>query len=408
MRTEAVLRQIEQLEPEMVEAMMRLVRVPAIAPESGGDGEQLKAKELLEILNKIGFDSVERFDSEDSRVSSGKRPNIVAVLRGESETEKVWIVTHLDVVPVGEETFWTVTKPFEPLVRNDKVFGRGCEDNGQSLVASIFAVVGLKRLGIRPKRTVALAFVSDEEQGSKFGIQYLIEKVHFGKDDLVIVPDGGNGNGTFIELAEKSTLWFKIRTIGKQTHGSLPNKGLNANRIAMQVALAIDERLHEKFPLRDEFFDVPYSTFEPTKRERNVEAVNIVPGEDVSYFDCRVLPNYDLDDVMAEVEAVLAEFKEKTGADFKLELLSKQSASKPVEGAAKVVRLLKKAIKETRGLDAYLGGIGGGSCAVFFRKAGIPAVLWSTVDEVAHQANEYSKIENMVSDAKVFALLALL
>src|SRR5512136_1255506 len=99
MRTEAVLRQIEQLEQEMVEVMMRLVRVPAIAPESGGDGEQLKAKELLEILNKIGFDSVDRFDIEDSRVSSGKRPNIVAIIRGESETEKLWIVTHLDVVP---------------------------------------------------------------------------------------------------------------------------------------------------------------------------------------------------------------------------------------------------------------------------------------------------------------------
>jgi succinyl-diaminopimelate desuccinylase len=58
-------------------------------------------------------------------------------------------------------------------------------------------------------------------------------------------------------------------------------------------------------------------------------------------------------------------------------------------------------------LDARVGGLGGGTCAVFFRKAGFPAVVWSTVDEVAHQSNEYSKVGNMVSDAKVFALLAL-
>ena len=61
-----------------------------------------------------------------------------------------------------------------------------------------------------------------------------------------------------------------------------------------------------------------------------------------------------------------------------------------------------------RGLDATVGGIGGGTCAAFFRKQGIPAVVWSTIDEVAHQPDEYARIKNMVEDAKVFALLALM
>ena len=408
MQTETIFRQVEQLKPEMTEALTKLIRVSAVAPENGGDGETRKAEQLKTLLETVGFDSIERFDVEDSRVSSGKRPNIVAVCRGESETEKLWIVTHLDVVPAGEEALWTVTKPFEPLVKDGRVYGRGSEDNGQSLVASVFAVKALKQLGVKPKWTVALAFVCDEEQGSVFGIQHLIGKALFGKRDLVVVPDGGNADGSFVEVSEKSLLWFRIRTVGKQTHGSLPDKGLNANRVGMQVALALDERLHRKFAFRDDFFDVPYSTFEPTKRERNVDAVNIIPGEDVSYFDCRVLPSYDLDEVLAEIKAVLAEFEAKTGAKFKLELLGKQTAPKPVDDNAEVVTLLKKAIKESRGLEAHVGGIGGGSCAAFFRKAGIPAVLWSTVDEVAHQPNEYAKIVNMVADAKVFALLSLM
>ncbi len=407
MQIQEIFRQIEELEPEMVGLLMGLCRFPAIAPENGGDGEGLKAEELLKTLENIGFDAVERFDADDPRVSSGKRPNIVATCQGESANEKLWIVTHLDVVPVGEETFWTVTKPFEPLEKDDRVFGRGCEDNGQSLVAATYAVVALKRLEIKPKRTVALVFVSDEEEGSKFGIKYLINKLHFEKNDLVVVPDGGNSDGTLIELAEKGTLWFRIRTIGKQAHGSMPNKGLNANRIGMQVALKLDERLHAKFSMRDDFFDVPYSTFEPTKRELNVDAVNIVPGEDVSYFDCRVLPSYDLDEVLADIKAVLAEYEDKTGAKFNLELLSKQS-SKPIESSAPVVTLLKEAIGKVRGVEPHVGGIGGGSCAALFREVGIPAVLWSTVDEVAHQPNEYAWIKNMVSDAKVFALLAVL
>jgi succinyl-diaminopimelate desuccinylase len=70
-------------------------------------------------------------------------------------------------------------------------------------------------------------------------------------------------------------------------------------------------------------------------------------------------------------------------------------------------RLARTVVWEYRGLDARVGGIGGGTCAAFFRKAGFPAVVWSTIDDVAHQRDEYSKVDNMVNDAKVFALLAM-
>jgi len=133
-----------------------------------------------------------------------------------------------------------------------------------------------------------------------------------------------------------------------------------------------------------------------------------VPGEDSLYFDCRVLPKYDVEDVIAEISHVLADFEAKTSATIKLEFIQKQPAPKTRDSEAKVVMLLKQALKQARGFDASVGGIGGGSCAAYFRKAGIPAALWSTVDEVAHQPNEYCKIENMLADAKIFALLAMI
>jgi succinyl-diaminopimelate desuccinylase len=89
-------------------------------------------------------------------------------------------------------------------------------------------------------------------------------------------------------------------------------------------------------------------------------------------------------------------------------VLQKQIAPELKDGNSEIAALLKKAIKEGRGLDARVGGIGGGTCAAFFRKIGIPVVVWSTVDEVAHQSNEYAKVENMVNDAKIFALLAVI
>jgi succinyl-diaminopimelate desuccinylase len=407
LQNQKLFHEIEQLQPEMVKTLMALIRLPAIAPENGGDGETQKAKKLTQILQDTDFDKIERYDAEDSRVSTGKRPNIITYYRGETDAKRLWIITHLDVVPPGEEQMWTMAKPFEPQLKNNRVYGRGAEDNGQSLIASLFAVKAIKRLGLKPKRTVALAFVADEEQGSNYGIQHLIDKGLFRKDDLIVVPDGGSGDGSFIEVAEKSILWFKLRTFGKQVHASLPNTGLNAHRVGMQVALALDKMLHEKYSRKDDKFDVPWSTFEPTKKEKNVDAVNIVPGEDTLYFDCRILPSYSLDEVLSEITRITKEFEKEKGVKITVEILQKQASPETNDANSEVARLLKQAIREFRGLDARVGGIGGGTCAAFFRKAGFPAVVWSTIDEVAHQQNEYTKVDNMVNDAKVFALLAM-
>jgi succinyl-diaminopimelate desuccinylase len=399
-------REIENSRAEMVETLMALVRIPAIGPENGGEGESKKAEKVSQLLGGVGFDEVQHFDAEDSRVPSKKRPNFVAFVRGDIG-KRIWIITHMDVVPAGDSDLWTVAKPFGPVLKDNRVYGRGTEDNGQSLVASIYAVKAIRRLGLKPKRTVALGIVSDEEQGNTLGIQHLIDKGIFRKDDLILVPDGGSEDGSFIEVAEKSILWFKLHTIGKQSHASLPNKGLNAHRIGMQISLALDRMLHEKYALKDEKYDVPESTFEITKKDSNVEAVNIIPGEDTVYFDCRILPNYDVDEVLSEIMKVIAEFEKNTGAKISLEVLQKQVSKDSKSADSEIVVQLKKALKDARGLEARVGGLGGGTCAAFFRKAGFPAVVWSTVDEVAHQSNEYSKVQNMVNDAKVFALLAL-
>lgn len=405
MQTESLFKEIERLQNEMVQALMELVRVPAIAPENGGEGETKKAEKLVQTLKAIGFDKIQHCDAEDERVPSKKRPNIIAYYNGETTKETLWTITHLDIVPAGEESLWTVTKPFKPLIKDGKIYGRGSEDNIQSTISSIFAVKALKGLGIRPKRTVALCFVADEEQGSTYGIQHLIKQGLFKKEDLIVVPDGGNSNGSFIEIAEKSHLWFKVRTIGKQTHASRPGDGLNAHRVGMEYALALDKMLHEKYSAKDEYFSPPESTFEPTKKDKNVDAVNIVPGEDINYFDCRILPCYNTEEILNAINGLAAQFEKKTGAKIQIELIQKSVAPKPTDVNSKVVLMLKEALKKARGLEAKVGGIGGGTCAAFFRRINVPAVVWATTDEMAHQPNEYARIENLVNDAKIFAYL---
>ncbi|HII61148.1 M20 family metallo-hydrolase [Pyrococcus horikoshii] len=402
-----VAREIDSLRDEMVSTLIELIKIPAISPDFGGTGEYDKAEKLLEILRSLPFDKVETFNAPDPRAKNGVRPNIVAYYYGESD-ERLWILSHLDVVPPGEG--WTVTEPFKPIVKDGKVYGRGSEDNGQAIVSSLYAVKALMDLGIRPKRTVVLAFVSDEETGSKYGIEWLI-KNHpelFKKDDLVLVPDGGNSEGTFIEVAEKSILWMKIKVKGKQAHASMPHKGINAHRIASELLVSLDKFLHEKYSKRDQLYDPPESTFEPTMVNNPAGSPNVIPGEHEFVFDCRVLPDYSLDEIIGDVRKICTEITEKYKASYDLEILQRLDAPKPTDPNSKIVNLLKEALKLLRNKEPIVGGIGGGTFAAFFRKIGIPAVVWATLDETAHQPNEYAKIENIVEDAKVMAALSLL
>ena len=150
METQTVFNEIEKLRKEMTQTLIDLIRIPAIGPESDGEGEFAKAERLVQICKAIGFDKVQNFDVPDERVPSKKRPNIVAFLNGETDKERLWIVTHMDIVPPGDDSLWTVAKPFNPIVKDGKVYGRGSEDNTQPMVSSIFALKALKNLGRKP------------------------------------------------------------------------------------------------------------------------------------------------------------------------------------------------------------------------------------------------------------------
>ncbi|AGK60521.1 acetylornithine deacetylase or succinyl-diaminopimelate desuccinylase [Archaeoglobus sulfaticallidus PM70-1] len=390
---------VDGLRDSAIEILSKIIEIKAISPDSGGEGELKKAEKIESHLD--GFD-VERLDVKDDRAYGGVRPNILARIRGEQK-RTIWIVSHMDVVPEGDERLWN-TPPFRAVVEDGKIYGRGSEDNGQSLVASLIAGKAILELGLTPYYTLGLAFVADEETGSKYGIQELIKRGVFEKDDLIVVPDGGTPKGDMIEIAEKSVVWFKFSVFGKQTHASMPEKGLNANRMAMEFLLGIDRALRDKYSKTNPIFQPPVSTFEPTKREANVDNVNTIPGLDVSYMDCRILPEYNVDEVIEFVNRMKEGFEKEKGCRIEVEVVQREF-SPPTDENSEVVRVLSRAIESVRGIRPGVYGMGGNTCGAFFRKAGFQTAVWSTVDNTAHQPNEYCRIDNLVEDAKVFAYL---
>jgi len=393
---------LEKSRDEMVRTLADLCRIPAIGPASNGEGETKKAEMVESLLNGFGT-KVERHDARDDRVPSGIRPNLV-VKTGKG-SPRLWLLTHLDVVPPGDRAGWRCD-PFDPRVFNGRLYGRGVEDNGQALVATSYALKAVLDVAGEPSRPVGLCYVSDEETGSEKGVRHVIAKGLFAKKDLILAPDRGVSDGSEIEIKEKNLLWFRVTVRGTQGHASRPEVAINAHRAGAYLVTLIDARLHKKFRAADPLFRPAESTFEPTKREANVPNVNTIPGEDVFYFDCRVLPVYKNKAVFQEVEAALQETENRFGVKAEIEVIQDES-SPPTPEAAPIVGLLKTAIGTARGLKARVVGIGGGTVAAHFRKAGYPAAVWQTTDQTGHAVDEYVSIANLVADAKVFAALML-
>jgi succinyl-diaminopimelate desuccinylase len=390
----------------MQDFFIRMLRINAVNPRMGGPGERERAEFLHGFLKDNGF-SVTRVDVKDPEAPGGIRPNLSAKLEGKDESRSLWYISHMDTVPEGSRDLWK-TDPFEPTVREGKIFARGAEDNGQSLVASLFALLTLKRLDPPLPYNVGVWFVADEEFASNYGIKQLLKRRLFRESDLVVVPDSGSPQGTDIEIAEKGLLWFKVTTKGKQVHASLPKKGLNAHRVGMKLAIELDELLNGKYRKRNRLFDYPVSSFEPTKKEANVGNINTVPGVDVFYFDCRVLPVYDLGDVVLDVKKKIREFEKKYQTSIELEEVEKEPAGPATAGGSEVATLLRRAVSTVSKARPRFVGIGGQTVGNLFRREGISTAVWSTIDDVPHEPNEYSKIANLVNDAKVFATAPLL
>ncbi|MCK4795882.1 MAG: M20 family metallo-hydrolase [Spirochaetes bacterium] len=393
---------IESLENTVIELQKGLTKIPAINPENGGDGEYNKYLYLKKYLKRCNFDKIEDILVPDERVTSKIRPSIIATLNGKDSSKTLWIITHLDVVPPGEIKLWK-TDPFEAIVKNGKIYGRGTEDNQQSLISSLIAAIALIEKKITPFYTVKLLFVADEEVGSQYGIDWILENTScFSKQDLILTPDGGHPEGKTIEIAEKSILWISFKIIGKQSHGSRPDLGINAARACSYLCVRM-EKIKDIFNALDPMYDLPYSTFEPTKRTNSITNMNTIPGEETIGFDCRILPQYNLNEVKDEMKKIVKSVEKDFEVKIEIEVLQDIQAPNPTPANSIIVGMLQGSIKKILNIHAKPIGIGGGTVAAYLRMKGYNAALWSTVDNTMHSPNEYSIIKSTINDAKVFA-----
>lgn len=400
MSLEFVLGKIEDSRDDIISVMSDMIRIPALAPVNGGNGEGKRADLLMGFLD--GYDSVLRVDVPDETDPSIKRPNILAKKTGR-EKGTVWIVAHMDTVPAGDLESWN-TPPFEPCVKDGRIYGRGTEDNGQAILSAMFASKFIPGDSLS-RKSIGIAYVADEETTSRMGIEYLLDNGYFTQDDVFIVPDWGSPDGDMIDVFEKNLVWLQFNVEGKATHGSTPHCGINAFRVGTRFMSAMLDRLEGSFADTDIEFDPPVSTFEPTKCLQTVLNVNTIPGSYEFSMDIRLLPHYPIDDVVATAAAIASEFENSTGATIEISEIQRHVSGKRSSTDCAVFEALSDSVESVTGKMPRAIGVGGATCANFFRKKNHDAYVWESGGGTLHGPNEYVEIDNIITDAKVFATL---
>ncbi len=387
----------------VIELQRDLVAIPALGPVNGGHGEREKAEYLLRLLRSMGALQIEEIPAPDDTVPCGFRPNLAAVIPGRDTSRTFWVISHTDIVPPGDPALWT-SPPYELRVDEDLIYGRGVEDNHQGLVASLLVAEAVLAESEPPPINLGMLFVADEETASAKGLDYVLthRRDLFGPQDLILIPDFGTADGEMVEVAEKSLLWLKFSVFGKQCHASTPQKGVNSLVAASDLILRL-RSLYARFDHQDPLFFPPNSTFEATKKEANVPNVNTIPGLDVFYVDCRVLVQYDLDEIQTAVDETCAGVAADHGVRVEWEIVQEVRSAPATSPESPIVQRMLASVRTVHGTNPRPMGIGGGTVASFLRRQGIPCVVWSTLLGTAHQPNEHSSIRNTLADAQVMA-----
>ncbi len=376
---------VDSQKKEMITLLSKLIAADTTNPP----GNEWRAANVVREFFRKNRIKYRIFEKEKGRT------NIIGYV-GKGKP-RIIIACHLDTVPAGDG--WK-TDPFKMKVKGGKAYGRGTNDNKGPLASTLMAGKILKRFEKNLRGQVILACVADEERGSKYGMYYLANEGKL-KGEYGIVPDVAHRMKR-VYVAEKGLLSLKITSIGKQAHGSRPERGVNAiwNMIDFLNIL-------KKYRMR---FRKHWLLSDPTKNLGVIKggsAANIVPGECEVLLDFRYIPSQKAKTVIKDIKDMLRKVRKRNKkAKFRLEVVDNQGPIE-VEKDNVLVHSISKHAKEVIGGKPKVEGLSGSTVVKPLVGKGILAVGYSPGEEVAHMANEYISIRELSDFSKILCLVCL-
>lgn len=375
---------------DLILLVSELLSRPTVNPP----GDEYLVKPILEqwMAKKLGAE-VTVYAKDPER----KRTNVIGKIG--SGPLHLAFVNHMDVVPPGDG--WD-TDPFDPVVRNGKIFGRGALDDKGSFAASWAGVFAFLRehpdFLKKGMGNISLVATADEERGSVWGIRYLLDLGW--RVDAAIVVDGGNLYR--VEHGSCGIVQLLIKSVGVQAHGAYPERGENAI-IPLAAFLAAWSRE----------FDLGHA-FDPDfeRWTQNIGMIhggvapNVVPPYAYALIDIRIPMGLCEKDVLCNAVMIASlVMREYPWAKLSIEIESSRPPHKTPKDSLIAQALLRAASKLNHPIET--GTSTGISEDKYLSEVGIPAVVHYPADpecsECIHKPNEYVTIEGLRTAAILYA-----
>lgn len=354
----------------VLQTLSELVRINSInSSYEGGPGEAEAATYVRRFFEQRGIEVWEQ------EVFPG-RNNVIARIPGRDSTRRIVFEAHMDTVSIKGMTI----DPFDPVVRDGKMHGRGSVDDKAGLAAMMHAVADIHASGELPPCEVWMAAVVDEEYSFR-GVVKLCEGLQAA---AAVVAEPTEFRCV---IASKGVLRWRIKTKGKAAHSSKPHLGVNAITAMARVVLALNEDHARMQPAAHPLLGP--GTCNVGVIHGGVQ-VNFVPDEAVIEIDRRLLPGEEVPQVLERYQALLdALMKQHPDVVAEMETPMLQDWAFQTDAAAPLVQLARTLLGEM-GRNDEVCGVPFGSDASKFSRMGIPTILFGpgSIDQ-AHAAVEY-------------------
>jgi succinyl-diaminopimelate desuccinylase len=359
-----------------LELTKALIAIPSITPDGS------KALDYIEsVLVPLGFVAKRKTFSAEGTASVDN-----LFIRYGTAAPHFMFAGHVDVVPVGDESKWT-SPPFEPTIRNGKLYGRGAEDMKGAIACFIAAAVDFINSG-KCKGSISLLLTSDEEgvaiNGSRKCVPWLKEIGEVPDVAVVGEPTNPTYIGEMVKIGRRGSLYFALEVTGKQGHVAYPH--LADNPITM-LANILTEIKAKPLDNGNDFF-LP-TGLEITSIESSPAAQNVIP----EWARAKLSVRFNTEQTAEGIEAKLANICD-AHAKGKYTLTPRLSGEPFLTQKGALSDLMVKSIQKVTGHTPDLSTTGGTSDARFIKDI-CPVVEFGTTGFTPHMVNECVGVDDL-------------
>jgi len=359
-----------------------LIRKPSITPKDAG-----AINLLAKNLKSIGF---------NCKIINFKNIKNLYAKLGKSSPNFCY-AGHTDVVPPGNVKKWT-TNPFKPIVRNNKLIGRGANDMKASIACFVAAVSRFKNENKNFKGSISLLITGDEEgiavNGTKRLIKYLKrkrEKINF---CIVGEPTNPNKLGEMIKIGRRGSLTGRLTIIGSQGHVAYPHRANNPSNTLIKILKKIKDLKLDKGTK-----NFQPSNLEVTKINIDNHADNVIPGSAEAVFNIRFNDKHTSSSLKNKLNKIFKAVTKANKSRFKItyEVSGEAFLTKP----NKTTYMVQNIVKKVTGLKPKLSTSGGTSDARFIKNIA-PCLEFGLVGKTMHKIDESVSVSDLKKLTKIY------